>query len=303
MQTAARPGVPLPNAEGAARAPSATLSASRPGRAAVRSPGAVTGRHRAPRAGWASCRATNSLGTANPPCWPGAPTMAANTVPTTSPALSIEWPAGVARPHVAAQGGDAALDRTVAVGILGVDGLGLPDPARLGVERAVERIAEDRRRGPGPRMRGEPERCAASDREPAAGRCRRGGRTRRRPRPSPGHCPSGCDHRVVLAGDDVGVGDHETGRGHPAAALDSRARTRCRPLGRTLWRARRALRSGARIAGVGAATSAEGPCTEGSGSKRARACRIGPEGGSTSLRVRRMTEPWMSRCSAEEPDV
>ena len=50
----------------------------------------------------------------------------------------------------------------------------------------------------------------------------------------------------------------------------------------------------------GAGTSAAGPRTDGSGSIRASACRIGPDGGSNSLSPLRIADCWMSRRSTSE---
>ena len=56
------------------------------------------------------------------------------------------------------------------------------------------------------------------------------------------------------------------------------------------------------IPGGGAATFAWGPRTEGSGSIRASACRIAPDGGNRLLSPRRMAERWMSCRSTFEFD-
>ncbi len=50
----------------------------------------------------------------------------------------------------------------------------------------------------------------------------------------------------------------------------------------------------------GAGTLAAGPRTDGSGSIRASACRIGPDGGSSSFSPWRIAERWMSRWSTAE---
>ena len=47
--------------------------------------------------------------------------------------------------------------------------------------------------------------------------------------------------------------------------------------------------------GGGADTSGDGPAIDGSGSRRASALRIGPDGGSSTLSSRRIAERWMSR--------
>ena len=64
----------------------------------------------------------------------------------------------------------------------------------------------------------------------------------------------------------------------------------------TLWRASLTPLL-ARMRRVGAGTSGAGPRTDGSGSNRARALRIGPEGGRIRSSARRMVESWMSERS------
>ena len=51
----------------------------------------------------------------------------------------------------------------------------------------------------------------------------------------------------------------------------------------------------------GPATSAAGPCTDGSGSSRASASRIGPDGGSSWSSARRIVDPRRSERSGVEP--
>ena len=101
----------------------------------------------------------------------------------------------------------------------------------------------------------------------------------------PGAVSADLHDRVGLARDDVRVGDDEAGAGDPAAALDpsphavpsTRTTLARRPRARPAWRA---------IPRVGAGTSAAGPRTDGSGSNRASALRIGPDGGSNWLSSR-----------------
>ena len=85
--------------------------------------------------------------------------------------------------------------------------------------------------------------------------------------------------------------------------LPSMPRPQAVPSTRTTLRARRRARRGAaRIPASGAGTSAAGPRTAGSGSKRASALRIGPDGGSSWLSSRRIAERWMSARSGGEPE-
>ena len=58
----------------------------------------------------------------------------------------------------------------------------------------------------------------------------------------------------------------------------------------------------ARIPRRGGGTSAAGPRTDGSGSNRDSALRIGPDGGSSWLSPRRIAERWMSARRLSEPD-
>ena len=131
-------------------------------------------------------------------------------------------PARVAGPHPTPQRGDAAHDRPVAVRVLGADDLGLTDPAGLDVERAVERIAEDRRAGAGPRIGGQLQRrlvqaVDAQHRDVVVGvEVDHVGVEPRR-------VAADLDRGVGLPGDHVGVGDHQPRSGDPAAALDPEA--------------------------------------------------------------------------------
>ena len=95
----------------------------------------------------------------------------------------------------------------------------------------------------------------------------------------------------------------------------SSPRGRCRPSSRSPRSpGRRRCRSRARRCGPrpctagspirrgsGGATPGAGPVIEGSGSRRASAPRIGPDGGSSSLSSRRITERWMSARSCDSP--
>ncbi len=88
----------------------------------------------------------------------------------------------------------------------------------------------------------------------------------------------------------------------PSRSPRSPARRRCRARARRCARPP-ARRARARCAGAGGATSGEGPVIEGSGSSRASALRIGPDGGSTSFSSRRIAERWMSARSCSWPGV
>ncbi len=97
---------------------------------------------------------------------------------------------------------------------------------------------------------------------------------------------------VVLSGDHMGVGDDDAWRGHPAGALDRQAAGGPQ-------HAHHASR-GRQDAGVvsyrggGAETPGNGPEIEGSGSRLAKTCRIGPVGGNSWLSSLRIAERWIS---------
>ena len=66
------------------------------------------------------------------------------------------------------------------------------------------------------------------------------------------------------------------------------------PMTRTTLRDAALIAGAAATRGAGGATSGEGPETWGSGSRRASAFRIGPDGGSSVFSSRRIAERWMS---------
>ena len=191
--------------------------------------------------------------------------------------------------------------RTLAVGVLGVDDLGRADTAGLGVERPVQRVAEDRRRRAGLRVGLERQRPGVQARDAEDGdvvvrieRQRVGGQV--------GRVAAELDGGVALPGDDVRVRDDDTRGRDPAASLDpepARGPDAC------ARRCRRAPMTPLvrRIAAFGRATSASGPVTDGSGSKRASALRIPPDGGSSVLSSWRIADCCMSRRSGIEPEA
>ena len=94
---------------------------------------------------------------------------------------------------------------------------------------AVQREAEDRRRRTGLGIALELERRRVEPRDAQHGEVV--ARVERdRLRFQPGLPALGQHARVVLAGDDVGVGDHDAGLGHPARALDADAARRAEDL-------------------------------------------------------------------------
>ena len=223
--------------------------------------------------------------------------------PSSAPAPGVDQrPAGVAGPHQPAQRGQQARDRPLAVGVLGDHVLGPPDAARLHVEGPVLRVAEDRpggarrrvaARGPGRAGRG-PGR--------AARRGRRGGRRRSRSAGRPGGWPPTSTSCRSSPATTCAFVTTRSGAGDPAGALDRQ------PAGGAddPHHARAAAphrRAHARSRGSGAATPGEGPVIEGSGSRRASAPRIGPDGGSSSFSSRRIAERWMSARSWSCPDA
>ena len=105
---------------------------------------------------------------------------------------------------------------------------------------------------------------------------------------------------VGLAGDDVGVGHHQARARRPSRCPRSRARTPCRAPARRSAR-RRGPPGAVAMPGGGGGTCAAGPVTDGSGSNRASAFRIGPDGGRIWLSSRRIAERWMSVRSVVEP--
>src|SRR6185437_14458797 len=87
---------------------------------------------------------------------------------------------------------------------------------------------------------------------------------------------------------------------HPEPSI---ARPHAVPSTRTTLR-EAALTPGSRVEpGEGGATSGEGPVIDGSGSSRASASRIGPDGGRIELSSRRIAERWMSARSCWAPGV
>ena len=134
----------------------------------------------------------------------------------------------------------------------------------------------------------------------AARRCRRSGRTRSAAPAGSGELPPTSTVVSCSPATTCALVTTMSGCGHPARALDRQ------PAGgaehaHDAARGARARPARARSAGCGAATSGEGPVIEGSGSSRASAFRIGPDGGSSSLSSRRIAERWMSARSSILP--
>ena len=190
---------------------------------------------------------------------------------------------------------DRALDRAVAVGVLADRRPGFAEPGRRERSRA---------RSPGSRAR--------PRRRPRALRRSAGSAGPRRPAAAPGRSRAVVDRRrveldpalggdrgVVGAGDHVGVGDDDPGRDRPARALDPE------PAGGAEHPHDRV--AGPQHVGVGGdRASGRRPapparCTDGAGSTRSSAFRTGPDGGSTSLRLRRITDSWTSARSCAVP--
>ena len=171
----------------------------------------------------------------------------------------------------------------MSIRVLGADGVGLPDPARLGVEGAVERISEDRRR---------------------RSRARIGGQRQHRLRQSVD--PQQRDVVVGIEGDHLGASAPSrrrrpgprcrfspattwalvtTSPGAATQPLPSIPSPQAVPNTRTTLRRAARTEPSRRIARVGVETSADGPCTDGSGSNRASALRIGPDGGQQPIEL------------------
>ena len=226
------------------------------------------------------------------------PVRAANTVASTCAAAVDHRTPGVARADAAAQRGDAAQHVARAVGVLGGDRLRLAHAARLGVQRAVQRVAQDRRRAsragpPGPTP------VSAADSpgtlRMATSLC---GSNRTACAARPGPTPPTWTAVSVSPATTWALVTTRPGAPHPSAALhpepaggaehaDDAAGGPLHP------------RAG-EDPGDGDGTSAAGPWTDGIGSNRASALRIGPDGGSSPSSARRMVEPWMSARSGRE---
>ena len=187
------------------------------------------------------------------------PTVPAKTVVSTLPCGIDERAAGVAGPHQPAQRRQQPRDRALAVGVLGDHRLGAPDAP--GLRRRTARSRDSRGSRPPCRTAvfgGEASATAGRVRGRAARRCRRWDR-RRSPAPSrPAGSPPDLHGRVLLAGDDVGVGDDDAGRGDPAGALDRQAAGGAEHA-HDAARGALARRRRGRSRGSGAATSARGP--------------------------------------------
>ena len=215
----------------------------------------------------------------------------AKTVPRTRPSASTIGPPELPLRTAPRREADRAPDRPAAVGVLADH-----------VARFAEAGRRRSRRGrcPGSRGRRRLVRGWWIGATGSGGRSARAAQDARsllgvvvdRRRVEGGAVP-GRDRGVVLAGDDVGVGDDQAGRGDPARALDPE------PAGRAQHADHRAAgRLHVGIAGdplVGRRRPASaGPMIEGAGSTRSSALSTGPDGGSRSLRLRRISE----RCTS-----
>ena len=206
-QTAARHGVPFSRHNSAPAQPQWPVGTAPGGASALRS--------------WAR---TTEFGTAKPPGRAGPGQRREHGRHDAAVGVD-QWAARVTGPDVAAQRGDRAQDVPFAVRVLGADGARLPDPRRLGVERTVERVPEDRRRA-ARRARS----TRASARAPIARR--RAAPRRRRADRNSSHLgrlsrtdAADLDRGVGLARDDVGVGDDDARGAGPSRCPRRRART------------------------------------------------------------------------------
>ena len=171
------------------------------------------------------------------------------------------------------------------------------------------RVAEDRRRGPRGAVAGERQRGGVQPGHPQHGDVVVGieGEHGRALRSGP--TPPTCTRRVALPRDHVGVGHDEPARRPPSRCPRSRGRRRSRAPGRRRRRGRTPCAQTIRRPGAG--TSAAGPASDGSGSMRARALRIGPEaaaaGRARAGSARRGGRCWQRRgagdCSSTAPAI
>ena len=165
-------------------------------------------------------------------------------------------------------------------------------PAR-DVVRPVAREAEDRAAGARARVGDERQRGASRPGTRRTARSLRGSkatasRRSRRPAPAQQH------RRVLLARDDVGVGDDEPVARDPAGALDAQPAGGAEDLARRSRAAARTCGSRA-IAARGAGTSRLGPSIARERVEARQRLEQRPDGGSTSLSCRRIVERWTSR--------